>query len=161
MINTQLASAMCEKTVILQGGWILHCEGSTTGQICYDRLSWIAVLHWLRHLILVILSGKLQTVAEKEVKGAVYSMVEFNNKLLASINSTVQRKCMALPSGIFLKLTRLHYWPYPKDCPYYCLRLFVCVCVCVCVCLSVVHPSSAHVLQSILMKLGHLDHWGT
>lgn len=35
-------------------------------------------------------SGKLQTVAEKEVKGAVYSMVEFNGKLLASINSTVR-----------------------------------------------------------------------
>lgn len=35
------------------------------------------------------LTGKLQTVAEKEVKGAVYSMVEFNGKLLASINSTV------------------------------------------------------------------------
>lgn len=34
-------------------------------------------------------AGKLQTVAEKEVKGAVYSMVEFNGKLLASINSTV------------------------------------------------------------------------
>lgn len=34
-------------------------------------------------------TGKLQTVAEKEVKGAVYSMVEFNGKLLASINSTV------------------------------------------------------------------------
>uniref|UniRef100_A0A673MWR0 DNA damage-binding protein 1 n=1 Tax=Sinocyclocheilus rhinocerous TaxID=307959 RepID=A0A673MWR0_9TELE len=30
------------------------------------------------------------TVAEKEVKGAVYSMVEFNGKLLASINSTVR-----------------------------------------------------------------------
>ena len=28
-------------------------------------------------------------MAEKEVKGAVYSMVEFNGKLLASINSTV------------------------------------------------------------------------
>uniref|UniRef100_A0A8C6TMM7 DNA damage-binding protein 1 n=1 Tax=Neogobius melanostomus TaxID=47308 RepID=A0A8C6TMM7_9GOBI len=36
--------------------------------------------------------GKLQTVAEKEVKGAVYSMVEFNGKLLASINSTVREK---------------------------------------------------------------------
>lgn len=36
------------------------------------------------------LPGKLQTVAEKEVKGAVYSMVEFNGKLLASINSTVR-----------------------------------------------------------------------
>ena len=47
----------------------------------------------------------------------------------------------------------------PKDCPYYCLRLFVCLCVSVC--LSVVHPSSAQVLQSILMKLGHMDHWGT
>ncbi|MBN3294965.1 DDB1 protein, partial [Amia calva] len=35
-------------------------------------------------------TGKLQTVAEKEVKGAVYSMVEFNGKLLASINSTVR-----------------------------------------------------------------------
>ncbi|MCI4379536.1 hypothetical protein PGIGA_G00229460 [Pangasianodon gigas] len=34
--------------------------------------------------------GKLQTVAEKEVKGAVYSIVEFNGKLLASINSTVR-----------------------------------------------------------------------
>ncbi|KAI3377408.1 hypothetical protein L3Q82_008598 [Scortum barcoo] len=34
--------------------------------------------------------GKLQTIAEKEVKGAVYSMVEFNGKLLASINSTVR-----------------------------------------------------------------------
>ncbi|KAI9526317.1 DNA damage-binding protein 1 [Dissostichus eleginoides] len=34
--------------------------------------------------------GKLQTVAEKEVKGAVYSMVEFNGKLLASINSTTK-----------------------------------------------------------------------
>lgn len=33
--------------------------------------------------------GKLQSLAEKEVKGAVYSMVEFNGKLLASINSTV------------------------------------------------------------------------
>uniref|UniRef100_A0A672N1S9 DNA damage-binding protein 1 n=1 Tax=Sinocyclocheilus grahami TaxID=75366 RepID=A0A672N1S9_SINGR len=36
------------------------------------------------------LRSKLQTVAEKEVKGAVYSMVEFNGKLLASINSTVR-----------------------------------------------------------------------
>ncbi|KAM9825322.1 DNA damage-binding protein 1 [Syngnathus typhle] len=34
--------------------------------------------------------GKLQTVAEKEVRGAVYSMLEFNGKLLASINSTVR-----------------------------------------------------------------------
>lgn len=33
--------------------------------------------------------GKLQQVAEKEVKGACYSLVEFNGKLLASVNSTV------------------------------------------------------------------------
>ncbi|XP_061415888.1 DNA damage-binding protein 1 [Lethenteron reissneri] len=42
----------------------------------------IAIFHYT--------DGKLQTVAEKEVKGAVYSMVEFNGKLLASINSTVR-----------------------------------------------------------------------
>lgn len=41
-------------------------------------------------------SGKLQTVAEKEVKGAVYSMVEFNGKLLASINSTVSSAAIPL-----------------------------------------------------------------
>lgn len=37
-------------------------------------------------------------MAEKEVKGAVYSMVEFNGKLLASINSTVSP-----PSGLSLR----------------------------------------------------------
>ncbi|XP_028177041.1 DNA damage-binding protein 1 [Ostrinia nubilalis] len=34
--------------------------------------------------------GKLLQVAEKEIKGACYAMVEFNGKLLASINSTVR-----------------------------------------------------------------------
>lgn len=34
--------------------------------------------------------GKLTQVAEKEVKGAVYTLVEFNGKVLASINSTVR-----------------------------------------------------------------------
>lgn len=34
--------------------------------------------------------GKLQQVAEKEIKGACYSLVEFNGKVLASINSTVR-----------------------------------------------------------------------
>jgi len=33
--------------------------------------------------------GKLSPVAEKDIKGACYSLVEFNGKLLASINSTV------------------------------------------------------------------------
>lgn len=34
--------------------------------------------------------GKLNQVAEKEIKGAAYTLVEFNGKLLASINSTVR-----------------------------------------------------------------------
>lgn len=34
--------------------------------------------------------GKLMQVAEKEIKGGCYSLVEFNGKLLASINSTVR-----------------------------------------------------------------------
>lgn len=34
--------------------------------------------------------GKLVQVAEKEIKGACYSLVEFNGKVLASINSTVR-----------------------------------------------------------------------
>jgi DNA damage-binding protein 1 len=37
--------------------------------------------------------GKLHQVAEKEIKGACYSLVEFNGRLLASINSTVRRYC--------------------------------------------------------------------
>ncbi|XP_054261134.1 DNA damage-binding protein 1 [Macrosteles quadrilineatus] len=34
--------------------------------------------------------GKLTQIAEKEIKGGCYSLVEFNGKLLASINSTVR-----------------------------------------------------------------------
>ncbi|XP_022126160.1 DNA damage-binding protein 1 [Pieris rapae] len=34
--------------------------------------------------------GKLTQVAEKEIKGACYTLVQFNGKLLASINSTVR-----------------------------------------------------------------------
>ncbi|XP_030845179.1 DNA damage-binding protein 1 [Strongylocentrotus purpuratus] len=34
--------------------------------------------------------GKLQEIAEKEIKGAPYSLVEFNGKLLASVNSVVR-----------------------------------------------------------------------
>jgi DNA damage-binding protein 1 len=34
--------------------------------------------------------GKLLQIAEKEVKGACYSLVEFNGKVLASINTTVR-----------------------------------------------------------------------
>lgn len=41
--------------------------------------------------------GKLHQVAEKEIKGACYSLVEFNGRLLASINSTVRHQhCLIL-----------------------------------------------------------------
>lgn len=43
--------------------------------------------------------GKLIQVTEKEIKGACYSLVEFNGKVLASINSTV----------------RLYEWTSDKD----------------------------------------------
>ena len=33
--------------------------------------------------------GKLTTVAEKEVKGACYSLVDFNSKILAAVNNAV------------------------------------------------------------------------
>lgn len=42
----------------------------------------IVVFHWV--------DGKLEHVAEQEIKGAPYSMLEFNGKLLAAINSTVR-----------------------------------------------------------------------
>lgn len=41
----------------------------------------ILLFHWA--------DGKLAQVAEKEIKGGCYTLVEFNGKLLASINSTV------------------------------------------------------------------------
>ncbi|KAI8494230.1 DNA damage-binding protein 1 [Branchiostoma belcheri] len=48
-----------------------------------------------RIIVFQYTDGKLQQVAEKEVKGAVYSLVQFNNKLLASINSTFNNKLLA------------------------------------------------------------------
>ncbi|XP_031549547.1 DNA damage-binding protein 1-like [Actinia tenebrosa] len=42
-----------------------------------------------RLLLFQLTEGKLVQVAEKEVKGAVYSLVEFNGKVLAGINSNV------------------------------------------------------------------------
>ena len=35
------------------------------------------------------IDGKLTTVAEKEIKGACYSLVEYNSRILASINNVV------------------------------------------------------------------------
>jgi len=43
-----------------------------------------------RILMFQYADGKLTQVAEKEIRGAAYSLVEFNGKLLASINSTVR-----------------------------------------------------------------------
>ncbi|XP_067655980.1 DNA damage-binding protein 1-like isoform X1 [Haliotis asinina] len=43
-----------------------------------------------RILIFHFKDAKLTQVAEKEIKGAAYTLVEFNGKLLASINSTVR-----------------------------------------------------------------------
>ncbi|XP_063400808.1 DNA damage-binding protein 1-like [Mytilus trossulus] len=43
-----------------------------------------------RIIIFDFSDGKLNQVAEKDIKGAAYSLVEFNGKLLASINSTVR-----------------------------------------------------------------------
>ncbi|KAK2188211.1 hypothetical protein NP493_140g03066 [Ridgeia piscesae] len=43
-----------------------------------------------RIIIFLYTDGKLSQVAEKEIKGAAYTLVEFNGKLLASINSTVR-----------------------------------------------------------------------
>ena len=46
------------------------------------KMGRILLFHWT--------DGKLTQVAEKEIKGSCYSLVEFNGKLLASINSTVR-----------------------------------------------------------------------
>lgn len=52
-----------------------------------------------RIIIYQYADGKLKPIAEKEVKGACYSLVEFNGKVLASINTTV----------------RLYEWTNEKD----------------------------------------------
>ncbi|XVF45973.1 hypothetical protein PTKIN_Ptkin02bG0250700 [Pterospermum kingtungense] len=43
-----------------------------------------------RILVFVVEEGKLQLIAEKETKGAVYSLNAFNGKLLAAINQKIQ-----------------------------------------------------------------------
>ncbi|KAG9145181.1 hypothetical protein Leryth_008967 [Lithospermum erythrorhizon] len=43
-----------------------------------------------RILVFVVEDGKLQLLAEKETKGAVYSLNAFNGKLLAAINQKIQ-----------------------------------------------------------------------
>lgn len=43
-----------------------------------------------RILVFIVEDGKLQLIAEKETKGAVYSLNDFNGKLLAAINQKIQ-----------------------------------------------------------------------
>lgn len=43
-----------------------------------------------RILVFAVEDGKLQLIAEKETKGAVYSLNAFNGKLLAAINQKIQ-----------------------------------------------------------------------
>lgn len=43
-----------------------------------------------RIIIFHLVDGKLQQVAEKEIKGSPYQIQEFNGKLLTSINSTIR-----------------------------------------------------------------------
>lgn len=43
-----------------------------------------------RILMFMVEDGKLQLIAEKETKGAVYSLNAFNGKLLAAINQKIQ-----------------------------------------------------------------------
>lgn len=49
------------------------------------KLGRILIFHWDDS------SSKLTQITEKEVKGACYSMAEFNGKLLAAINCTVSK----------------------------------------------------------------------
>lgn len=43
-----------------------------------------------RIIIFHLTDGKLQQVAEKDIKGAPYVLLEFNGKLLTAINSTIR-----------------------------------------------------------------------
>jgi DNA damage-binding protein 1 len=52
--------------------------------------------------VFVFDSGKLRLVAEKEVKGCVYSIATLNGKLVCSINSSV--RLFALPTEQELRM---------------------------------------------------------
>ena len=55
-----------------------------------------------RILIFQWKDGKLHQVAEKEIKGCCYSLQPFNNKLLASINSTVSKRTQKWETTLIL-----------------------------------------------------------
>ena len=63
---------------------LCHARANT---LSYKFVSWV----FYNSVVGSFVSGKLVQVAEKEVKGAVYSLVEFNGKVLAGINSTVSK----------------------------------------------------------------------
>lgn len=50
----------------------------------------LLITKFFQSLVFHYSDGKLLQIAEKEVKGACYSLVEFNGKVLASINTTVR-----------------------------------------------------------------------
>ena len=63
-----------------------------------------------------LISGKLQEVTEKENKGATYSLVEFNGKLLASVNSIVSMQLWFLLLKILVNM-----WKQAKFLTIYCV----------------------------------------
>ena len=60
---------------------IVFCIGIVSPEDSEPKIGRILIFQWK--------DGKLHQVAEKEIKGCCYSLQPFNNKLLASINSTV------------------------------------------------------------------------
>ena len=61
--------------------------------------------------------GKLTQVAEKEVKGAVYALAEFNGKILAGINSTVSptHEKILGPVAQSPNFQLLKHWPKSRE----------------------------------------------
>ncbi len=70
-------------------------------EILEDRCDKFDVLDQVEGLVVI---SSVQVVAEKEVKGAVYCLVNFNGKILAAINATV----------------RLYEWQAEKDLHHEC-----------------------------------------
>lgn len=60
-----------------------------TGAMFFTSLGHNFLLKQGRILVFLVEDGKLQLVAEKEVKGAVYNLNAFNGKLLAGINQKI------------------------------------------------------------------------
>ena len=90
----QRLSELSFNTVYLTEKLIFICRCLVCLMMVTSRPVWRCVLQISNgqpvcHVSFDVLPGKLSQVAEKEIKGAAYTLVEFNGKLLASINSTV------------------------------------------------------------------------